>query len=130
LSNTEVSPAKKAANYEAEYARLIGLLDPASSFERSFLEYLFANRLRLPDHAQHTPARGIAVQPDFYYERNGIPGVCFFLDGPRHAGQTTSQRDNELRVALKDHGFRVVEITSARSLREQVDKNADIFGVA
>jgi hypothetical protein len=127
LSNAEVSPAPDAANYEAEYARLIGLIDPASRFERSFLDYLFANRLRLPRHAQHTPAQGIAVQPDFYYERNGIPGVCVFLDGQRHAEEITSQRDKELRDALRDHGFRIVEVTSARSLRDQVDENADVF---
>src|SRR5438105_1546948 len=78
LSDAEVSQATKAANYEAAYTRLIRLLDPASTFERSFLDYLFANHRRLPDFAQHTPAQRIAVQPDFHYERNGIPGVCVF----------------------------------------------------
>jgi hypothetical protein len=74
LSNADVSPAPEAANYEAEYARLIALIDPVSSFERSFLDYLFANRLRLPHYAQHMPAQGIAVQPDFYpYSRAPKP---------------------------------------------------------
>ena len=53
------------------------------------------DRLRLPDHAQHTPAEAIPVQPDFYYERNGIPGVCVFLDGQHHAEQTTSRRERQ-----------------------------------
>jgi hypothetical protein len=44
---------------------------PGSSFERAFLDYLYKNGLRLPDHGQHTPADGIPVQPDFYYERDG-----------------------------------------------------------
>jgi very-short-patch-repair endonuclease len=105
-------------------------LDPASAFERAFLDYLFAHRLRLPDHAQHTPAPTIAVQPDFYYERNGIPGVCVFLDGRHHAEEKTSQRDNELREALRDQGFRVVGITRSKSLREQVEENADVFSQA
>jgi very-short-patch-repair endonuclease len=127
LSSAKVLPTTKTASYEAEYDRLIGLLDPASTFEQAFLDYLFANRLRLPDHAQHTPAQTIAVQPDFYYERNGIPGVCVFLDGPHHAKQKTSQRDSELREALRDQGFRVIGITGSRSLREQIEENADIF---
>jgi very-short-patch-repair endonuclease len=118
------------ASYEAEYARLIGLLDPASTFERAFLDYLFANRLRLPDNAQHTPARTIAVQPDFYYERNGIPRVCVFLDGPHHTEQKTFQHDHELREALRDQGFRVAGIVSTRSFPDQIKENADVFGQA
>ena len=92
LSSAKVLPTTKTASYEAEYDRLTGLLDPASNFDRAFLDYLFVNRLRLPDHAQHNPAQTVAVQPDFYYERDGIPGVCVFLDGPHHAEQKTFSR--------------------------------------
>ncbi|HWY16413.1 MAG TPA: DEAD/DEAH box helicase [Rhizomicrobium sp.] len=127
LSHADVAPSSGVPNYEAEYARLINLLDPASRFERTILDYLFANRLRLPDHAQHIPAPDIAIQPDFYYERNGIAGVCVFLDGSHHAEWTTSQRDRELREALRDQGFRVIGITSDRVLGEQISENADIF---
>ena len=74
-----------------------------------------------------SPAQTIAVQPDFYYERNGIHGVCVFLDGPHHAEQRTSQHDGELREALWDQGFRVIGITGSKSLREQIEENADIF---
>jgi len=127
LSCAGVAPSANRAAYDAAYARLVGLLDPASSFERSFLDYLYRNRLRLPDHAQHIPARDIAVQPDFYYERNGVPGVCIFIDGPHHTEHTTSLRDRSLREALKDQGFRVVEIASSRPIAEQIVENADVF---
>jgi hypothetical protein len=127
LSCAGVAPSANRATYDAAYARLVGLLDPASSFERRFLDFLYRNRLRLPDHAQHTPARDIAVQPDFYYERNGVPGVCIFIDGPHHTEHTTSLRDRSLREALKDHGFRVVGIASSRPLAEQIAENADVF---
>jgi len=83
--------------------------------------------LRLPDHAQHTPAKDIAVQPDFYYERNGVSGVCIFIDGPQHIEHTVSARDTILREALKDQGFRVVAIAHNRPLAEQVAENADVF---
>ena len=126
LSCADVAQSANRATYDAAYARLVGLLDPASSFERTVLDFLYQNRLRLPDHAQH-PARDIAVQPDFYYERNGVPGVCVFLDGHHHSELTRSVRDRALREALKDQGFRVVGIAGSRPLAEQIAENADIF---
>ena len=127
LSSAGIAPRLNRANYHAAYARLVGLLDPASSFERVFLDFLYQNRLRLPDHAQHTPAKDVAVQPDFYYERNGVSGVCIFLDGPHHKEPTISVMDHSLREALKDQGFRVVAIAHSRPLEEQIAENADIF---
>jgi hypothetical protein len=117
LASAKVAPATDGASYEAKYARLTGLLDPASSFERAFLDHLFANRLRLPDHAQHIPSQDIPVQPDFYYERDGIPGVCIFVDGPSHGAGGTRDRDTILREALR----------AARTLDDQVPDNADLF---
>lgn len=112
---------------EEQYSRLLGLIDPASSFERAFLDYLYQHGLHLPHHAQHIPAEGIPVQPDFYYERNGIPGICVFVDGPHHDEPTQAQRDNHLREALRDQGFRVVAITWNRPIAEQVSENSDVF---
>jgi very-short-patch-repair endonuclease len=106
----------------------LGLIDPSSSFERSFLDYLYSKGLHLPHHAQHTPAKGIAVQPDFYYERDGIPGVCIFIDGPHHDEPMQVQHDLNVREALKDQGFRVIAIRASRPIAEQVSENLDIFG--
>jgi hypothetical protein len=127
LSHAGVAPSLGRANYDASYARLIGLLDPASSFERIFLDFLYHNRLRLPDHGQHTPAKDIAVQPDFYYDRNGVPGVCIFIDGPHHNEHAISTRDRALREALRDQGFRVVAIVHGRPLADQIAENAAVF---
>jgi hypothetical protein len=85
--------------------------------------------LRLPDHAQHTPAEGIAVQPDFYYERDGIPGVCIFIDGPQHETPAQMEHDPKVREALKDQGFPIITIRSGRTLAEQVAEHPDIFRV-
>ena len=127
LSRGEVAPFTDGASREEQYSRLLGLIDPASSFERAFLDYLYQSGLHLPHHAQHIPAEGIPVQPDFYYERNGIPGICVFIDGPHHDEPTQAQRDNHLREALRDQGFRVVAITWNRPIAEQVSENSDIF---
>ena len=32
------------------------------------------------------PAPGVHVQPDFYYNRENLQGVCVFVDGPHHDG--------------------------------------------
>jgi very-short-patch-repair endonuclease len=116
LSRSDVAPATNGATYDDQYRRLLGLIDPASNLERAFLDYLYKSRLHLPDHAQHTPADGILVQPDFYYERDGIPGVCIFIDGPQHEDPTQAERDRSVREALKDQGFRIITIRSGRSI--------------
>ena len=127
LSRSEIAPITSGPTYDEQYRRLSGLIDPGSSFERAFLDYLYNNGLRLPDHAQHTPADGIPVQPDFYFERDGIPGICIFIDGPRHEEPAQAERDRMVREALKDQGFRVLSIKSGRAIADQVSENMDIF---
>jgi len=127
LSRSDVGPVANGPSYDEQYRRLLGLIDPGSTFERAFLDYLYKNRLRLPDHSQHTPAEGIAVQPDFYYERDGVPGVCVFIDGPQHDEPTQAEHDRTVREALKDQGFRIVAIKSGRTIADQVSENLDIF---
>jgi Domain of unknown function (DUF1998) len=127
LSHSEIAPIADGPSYNDQHRRLLDLVDPGSSFERAFLEYLYKNGLRLPDHAQHTPADGIAVQPDFYYERDGIPGVCVFIDGPHHEESAQAEHDRTVREALKDQGFRVVAIKSGRAIADQVSEHLDIF---
>jgi superfamily II DNA/RNA helicase len=127
LARSEVATVPNGPTYEEQYRRLMGLIDPSSSFERAFLEHLYKNRLRLPEHAQHIPADSIPVQPDFYYERDGIPGVCIFIDGPQHDESAQAERDQIIREALKDQGFRVVAIKSGRAIADQISGNMDVF---
>src|SRR5262249_27902555 len=127
LSNGEVAPIGDGPTYDEQYRRLLLLMDPASSFELAFLDYLYKHHLRLPDHAQHIPREGIFVQLDFYYERDGIPGACIFIDGPQHEAPEQVERDRVAREALKDEGFRVIAIVSRRPIADQVAESADIF---
>ncbi len=127
LAACEIASAAEGRPYDDEYHRLIALIDPASTFERAFLDHLYRNRLRLPDHAQHTPAEGIPIQPDFYYKRNGIPGVCVFVDGPPHQDPRRKRDDLHLREALRDQGFRVIALVADRGLDEQLREHLDVF---
>ena len=120
------SPVKSSGRtYEEQYAWLRARTDPASTSERSFLNHLYERKLRLPDFAQYAPAADVFLQPDFYYQRGAIPGVCVFIDGPHHAGQEV--QDRRAREPLEDRGYRIVVITAKRPLAEQIEAFPDIF---
>ena len=50
--------------YDEQYGWLRDRTDPASTFERAFLDFLYHRGLRLPDEAQSRPTEDIFVQPD------------------------------------------------------------------
>ena len=112
---------------EAQLQRLEGLVDPGSSLEREFLRFLYNAQLRLPDHAQNRPSREVYVQPDFYYERVNIPGVCVFVDGPHHDAADQRDTDQRLRSQLQNLGFRVVTIRYDQPFADQVQRHPDVF---
>ena len=106
---------------------MLGLVDPNSSLERDFLRFLRDERLRLPDRAQHRPTRDVPVQPDFYYERKNVPGVCVFVDGPPHDAPEQQCKDSQVRARLQDRGFRVIAIRHGISLADQAREHPDVF---
>ena len=73
------------------------------------------------------PAPDIDTQVDFYYERDGIPGICVFDDGPHHDQPAQAERDKKTRDDLEAAGFRTVVISHDRDLAEQVDEYGDVF---
>lgn len=60
-------------------------------------------------------------------KREGIPGVCIFIDGPQHDEPAQTERDRTVREALRDQGFRIVVIKSGRAIADQVSEHLDIF---
>jgi hypothetical protein len=121
-------PVKPAGrSYDEQYAWLLERTDPASSFERTFLNHLYERKLRLPDFAQHTPVADIFVQPDFYYQRGTVPGICIFIDGPFHDSPARREEDQRGREALEDRGHRVIAINADQSLAEQIRRHAAVF---
>ena len=94
LLATSTTKLDQEPDYEEQYRRLMGLIDPHSSLEREFLHTLRDNGLRLPDTAQNRPTSKVLVQPDFYYERENRPGVCIFIDGPHHNSTEQQMADS------------------------------------
>ena len=102
---------------------------PTSGLEIPFLEFLHQRGYRLPDAAQNRPCPDVASQPDFYYEREGVPGACIFVDGSDHLDPAQSERDTAARTALEERGYRVITIRFDLPREAQVAQHPDVFGV-
>ena len=111
---------------EEQYEWLLGLAD--SSLEKEFLMALYSGGFNLPDNAQFRPTEQVAVQPDFYYTRNNLPGICVFVDGPPHDTPQAKGHDAEVRGQLEDLGFRVVVIGHDKEIRAQIEDQPEVFG--
>ena len=101
-----------------------------SSFERAVLDHLHSNGHRLPDRAQVRPHDAVPAQADFVYERADANAACVFVDGPAHDDPVQREDDSRKTDELKELGFRVIRITHARPLREQIAEYPDVFGPA
>jgi hypothetical protein len=128
LTKSSLVEIKSGRSRDEQYKWLSESLDPASSFEREFLDYLYQNGHHLPDFAQYQPTSELHVQADFYYERQGVPGVCIFIDGPSHDTAIQAVHDQDLRTALANLGFRIAVIGHDREFTTQIADNADVFG--
>lgn len=115
---------------DEQYGWLSQSVDPASSFEREFLDYLYHNGCRLPDLAQYQPTDEVHVQTDFYYERRGVPGICIFIDGPHHDRPDQAAHDQAVRAELANLGYRVIAIGDQSTIAAQVRQYPDAFGGA
>ncbi len=109
-------------NYEDHYQALLRGLDPNSSTERKFIDYLYTNGLRLPDAAQKR-VMDIYVQPDFYYE----PRFWVFCDGTPHDDSNVQADDNIKRQAIIAKGDEVWVYHYREDLATKVAARPDIF---
>jgi len=129
LAGSETAQATGGRSYDEQYQWLFERTDPASSLEREFLTWLRDNNLRLPDRAQSRPDENVPTQPDFYYERDGLRGVCVFIDGPAHDQSKQAAHDATVRDALEDRGYRIAVIRYGQPFAEQTAKYGDVFGL-
>ena len=127
LADSETVVANGVRDRDQHVAWLRERLDPASACERRLLDVLAAEGLRLPDYAQHCPEPDLAVQVDFYFARDGLPGVCIFMDGSAHDRPAQTEYDRRIRAGLRDGGYRVVELSCAHDLRSQLIRHSDFL---
>jgi len=124
LMRVTLEPTYVERPREEHYQHLLRSVDSRSELEKRFLEHLMQRGYRLPDYAQY----GIEdpyCYPDFYYRRHR---ACVFCDGSVHDTANTRGRDQRIREALRDRGYRVVEISYRDDFDTVLSHYPDIFG--
>ena len=122
ICTIEIQTNATFSNYDEQYASLMRNLDPNSSTERKFIDFLYQNGLRLPDSAQKR-VDGIYVQPDFYYE----PRTWVFCDGTPHDQPAVKADDEVKRQAIMARGDLVWVYYYKDDLAAKVAERPDIF---
>ncbi|HRH79604.1 MAG TPA: DEAD/DEAH box helicase [Thiobacillaceae bacterium] len=122
ICDIEIQTNAGFANYEDQYQALLRGLDPNSSTERKFIDFLHQHGLRLPDAAQKR-VEGIYVQPDFYYE----PRIWVFCDGTPHDEPAVQAEDEAKRQAIIAKGDEVWVYFYKDNLAEKIAARPDIF---
>jgi very-short-patch-repair endonuclease len=57
-----------------------------------------------------------------------IKNACIFCDGSVHDQPQQKESDKNIRMQLKDKGYRVIVIRYDRDMEEQIREYSDIFG--
>lgn len=122
ICSIEIQTNAGFGSYEDQYQSLLRNLDPSSSTEHKFINYLYQNGLRLPDAAQKI-VEGIYVQPDFYYE----PRLWVFCDGTPHDQPAVQSDDENKRQAIRAKGDEVWVYYYQDDLAAKVAARPDIF---
>ena len=122
LAEIEIQSSAAFRDYEEHYRHMLRDLDPNSSTERTFIDYLYQNGLRLPDAAQKR-VPGIYCQPDFYYE----PRIWVFCDGSPHDQKDVRERDENQRQLLITRGDEVWSWHYRDDLAAAIAQRPDIF---
>jgi superfamily II DNA or RNA helicase len=122
ISEIEIQSNRNFRSYDDHYQALLRGLDPNSSTERTLIDYLYQQGLRLPDAAQK-PVDGLYVQPDFYYE----PRIWIFCDGTPHDAPAVQVDDERKRQAIMARGDEVWVYYYKDNLAAKIAERPDIF---
>lgn len=122
LCQVELLTSRSNLDYTEHYRLLLTKIDPDSSTEKVFLNYLYREGLRLPDGAQKITT-DIYCRPDFYYE----PDILVFCDGTPHDDPEIRETDEKRRKALRDQGNQVLVWNYKEDLKQWTARRPDIF---
>jgi Domain of unknown function (DUF1998) len=122
ICSIEIQTNSGFSDYDEQYQTLLRNIDPTSSTESKFIDYLYSNGLRLPDDAQKR-VDGLYAQPDFYYH----PRIWVFCDGAPHDDPSVKADDENKRQAIIAMGDEVWEYYYKDNLAETTAARPDIF---
>ena len=122
ICSPEIITNPNFESYEKQYNELLKRIDPNSSTELDFMNYLYRNNLQLPDDAQ-VEVDGLYVQPDFLYK----PNIWVFCDGTPHDKPEIKEDDKKKRQAIRNRGDEVIVYYYRDKLEDLVKSRPDIF---
>ena len=122
VCDIEIITTRQYGDYDEQYQALLKGIDPHSSTEREFLDYLYAKGLKLPD-ATQKQVDGIYCQPDFFYE----PDIWVFCDGTPHDDPEIRKKDKTQRDAIRNRGDQIFVYYYKEVLSEKINSRPDIF---
>jgi hypothetical protein len=125
LMDCDFSTTQQGNNYEEQYRMLLDNYDRNSATEKKLIDYLYSNKLRLPDKAQ-VFMNYYYISVDFVYTLNDGQ-VLVFCDGSVHDGAEQQVEDTNKRQLLRDAGYDVVVWHYSESLEALVNRRRDIF---
>jgi len=125
---TSTTTKRTERSREEQYAWLEERRDHHSKLEGECLKRLYETGRRMPDRAQYRPEQQVYAEADFYYERDGLPGVCVFCDGTDHDQPNRKESDQRERGRLGDLGYRILTIRYDSRLEDQLRAHQDVFG--
>lgn len=125
LMDCDVEKITGGNDREEHYRMLQKLIDPNSATEEKFLQYLYKNRLALPDKAQ-VRVPDYYVSADFLYNTSSGQ-VLIFCDGSPHDQDHVRDDDTSKREKLRRLGYDVVEWHYTEALEDLVQRRRDVF---
>jgi hypothetical protein len=122
LVDIELQEGSVFKDYEEQHQHMLRHLDPNSSTERAFIDYLQRKGLRLPDAAQKRHP-SVYCQPDFYYN----PRIWIFCDGSPHDDPVVRKQDEQQRQLIIASGDEVWSWYYREDLAAKIAQRPDIF---
>ena len=119
-ATVETSPTNLT---RAEHLQVL-MNQAGSGLERSWLQLLEKQNLRLPSHAQKL-VEACETRPDFLYAEEQ---VAVYIDGPPHDFPERQQRDAAQTEAMDDYGYTVVRFHHQDDWMAIIDQYPYVFG--
>lgn len=125
LMDCDLSLVQRGNDREEQYRFLLDSYDKSSGTELPLIQYLYKNKLALPDKAQ-IYIDEFYISADFVYNTaNGA--VLLFCDGSVHDKESIIKDDEHKRKLLRDTGYDVIEWHYKETIEELVARRKDIF---
>jgi superfamily II DNA/RNA helicase len=114
---------------EEHYHFLIENYDKQSDLEKKMIDYLYHNKLRLPDKLQANLSGmvGFYASADFLFMDGEHIEAVVFCDGSVHDQIAVKEDDDHKRQLLRDAGYDVIEWHYTEPLEELIKRRKDIF---